>query len=195
MMDKHFPVGNPLRKIFNRNNVKVSYSCMPNMETIIKSHNKQLLKKHQETSETTNPRTCNCRTKTSCPLGGKCLTEALVYKATIVTENEEYSYVGMTGRTFKERWYKHGTSFRLAQYRTETKLSEKVWSLKERGCDYMIRWSVVKRGRPYVNGQRTCDLCTTEKLEILLQSSTDPHLLNSRSEIMNKCRHKNKFSL
>ena len=49
--------------------------------------------------------------------------------------------------------------------------------------------------RPYVNGQRTCDLCTTEKLEILLQSSTDPHLLNSRSEIMNKCRHKNKFSL
>ena len=166
---------------------------MPNVETIIKSHNKQLLQKHQQKEETT-PRMCNCRSKDKCPLDGKCLTDALIYKATLSTSSEEYSYVGMSEGTFKKRFNNHTASFRLERYRTATKLSEKVWSLKDRGLDYNIRWSIVKRGRPYMNGQRSCDLCTTEKLEILLRS-TDPHLLNSRSEILAKCRHKRKFSL
>ena len=42
---------------------------------------------------------------------------------------------------------------------------------------------------PYKNGNKYCDLCTTEKVEIILRSK-DPRLLNSRSEIMAKCRHK-----
>ena len=39
LIDKHFPVGCKLRKVFNRNMVKVSYSCMPSMGSIIKQHN------------------------------------------------------------------------------------------------------------------------------------------------------------
>ena len=31
LLDKHFPKGNPLHKILNRNTVKVSYRCLPNM--------------------------------------------------------------------------------------------------------------------------------------------------------------------
>ena len=31
LMRKHFPNGNPLRKIFNKNMLKFSYSCMGNM--------------------------------------------------------------------------------------------------------------------------------------------------------------------
>ena len=42
LLDKHFPPNNQLHKIFNRNTVKVSYSCTPNMGSIIKSHNKKL---------------------------------------------------------------------------------------------------------------------------------------------------------
>ena len=30
LVDKHFPKENKLRKIFNRNTIKISYSCMNN---------------------------------------------------------------------------------------------------------------------------------------------------------------------
>ena len=33
IIDQCFPPGNPLRKIFNRNTVKVAYSTTPNMNT------------------------------------------------------------------------------------------------------------------------------------------------------------------
>ena len=43
LIDKHFPKTNKFCKIFNRNNVKVSYSCLPNFANIIKSHNNRIL--------------------------------------------------------------------------------------------------------------------------------------------------------
>ena len=39
LLDKHFPPYNKFHEIFNRNTVKISYSCLPDMETIINSHN------------------------------------------------------------------------------------------------------------------------------------------------------------
>ena len=43
------------------------------------------------------------------------------------------------------------------------------------------------------SGSRRCDLCLTEKLKIMRE---DPELLlNKRSELVSKCRHKNKFIL
>ena len=39
LIDKHFPVGSKLQKVFNQNTVKVSYSCMPSMGSITKQHN------------------------------------------------------------------------------------------------------------------------------------------------------------
>ena len=45
LIDKHFPKSNPLHKIFNRNTLKLSYSCMSNVKTIISSHNKAQIKK------------------------------------------------------------------------------------------------------------------------------------------------------
>ena len=40
LIDQHFPKSNPLHKIFNRNNLKLSYSCMTNVKNIISSHSK-----------------------------------------------------------------------------------------------------------------------------------------------------------
>ena len=194
LVEKHFPRTSPLHKILNRNCVKVSYSCMPNMEMIIKSRNKQLLNQQQRTQETTT-RQCNCRSKESCPLHGKCLTSSIVYRATLRSETgKEHQYIGMTEGTFKQRFYGHTSSFRNEERRGDTKLSEKVWSLKNQGLNYTITWDVVRRGHPYRIGQNSCDLCTSEKLEILLRSS-DPRLLNSRTEILAKCPHKRKFTL
>ena len=39
LVDTCFPPTNPLHKIFNRNTLKVSYSCMPNMAQVISKHN------------------------------------------------------------------------------------------------------------------------------------------------------------
>ena len=58
---------NQLHKIFSRNTVKVSYSCTPNVGSIIKSHNKKLTN-----AENKQTKHCNCRRKQECPLEGKC---------------------------------------------------------------------------------------------------------------------------
>ena len=62
LIEKHFLRSSKLHKIFNKNTVKVSYSCTQNMSQIIKGHNKKIVQK--ETQETLE---CNCRVKTDCP--------------------------------------------------------------------------------------------------------------------------------
>ena len=57
LLDKCFPTGNKLRKIFNRNTVKLSYSCTPNMKQVIDGHNKAILKNAQN-PEKINPKRC-----------------------------------------------------------------------------------------------------------------------------------------
>ena len=42
LLHHHFPPFNKLHKIFNNNTVKVSYYCIQNVASIIKSHNKKL---------------------------------------------------------------------------------------------------------------------------------------------------------
>ena len=40
---KHFHKHHRLHEICNKNNIKISFSCMPNMSAVISSHNKTLL--------------------------------------------------------------------------------------------------------------------------------------------------------
>ena len=40
LIERSFPAGQKLRKIFNRNTIKLRYSCMPNVKQIIDGHNK-----------------------------------------------------------------------------------------------------------------------------------------------------------
>ena len=42
LITKHFPKHHRLHKICNKNNTKISYSCMPNMSAVILRHNKKL---------------------------------------------------------------------------------------------------------------------------------------------------------
>ena len=43
LVKRHFPSNHKFHKIFNKNNLKVSYSCMPNMNSIINAHNKTVI--------------------------------------------------------------------------------------------------------------------------------------------------------
>ena len=64
LIDYHFLFHHNFHKIFNRNSVKVSYSCMPNMKDIINSHNHHILQKNANISN----KSCNCIDKANCPL-------------------------------------------------------------------------------------------------------------------------------
>ena len=50
LIEKHFPRSSKLHKIFNKNTVKVSYSCTQNMSQIIKGHNKDCSERNTRNS-------------------------------------------------------------------------------------------------------------------------------------------------
>ena len=104
IVDKCFKENHPLHKIFNRHTLKLSYSCMPNMKSIISSHNKHVLS--NANAPTPQPDTCNCRKKPDCPLEGKCLQTNVIYQATVTTETTTETYVGLA-TSFKERYRNH----------------------------------------------------------------------------------------
>ena len=82
-LDKHFGRNHKYHEIFNRNNVKISYSCMDDMKNIISSHNKKEINSDNEK----NGKTSNCRNKSKCPLDNKCLTNKIIYKAQVKTND------------------------------------------------------------------------------------------------------------
>ena len=150
-------------------------------------------------------KTCNCRQKDSCPLEGKCLSDNLVYQATVTTipppqnptlpdappsQNlpETHTYIGLTSNTFKTRIANHKKSFNHRRYGKETTLSQKIWELKDAGQDYDIKWKMVERSQPFSPITGVCALCTLEKWYILFH----PELasINKRNEINNHCFHK-----
>ena len=44
LIKKHFPKGHKFHKIFNKNTLKLSCSCMPNIKTKINAHDKDILR-------------------------------------------------------------------------------------------------------------------------------------------------------
>ena len=48
----HFPKSKKIHKIFNKNTIKISYSCLPNIRNIINSHNKKILEAENKTNRT-----------------------------------------------------------------------------------------------------------------------------------------------
>ena len=89
LVDKHFPRSTKLHKLFNRNTIKVSYSCTDNMAKIIKNHNKKVTSKDTPMS----PK-CNCREKETCPLNGNCQATSVIYEAKVKTAtNPEKKYI------------------------------------------------------------------------------------------------------
>ena len=193
LIDKHFPKDKKLSKIFNRNTIKVSYSCLPNVKQTISNNNHRLLQLHRMKESTQDSKLCNCRQKSSCPLDGKCLTKCVVYKATVTetTSNNQETYIGLTENEFKTRFNLHKSSFKLEHKRTSTTLSDHVWKLKKNNINFNVTWEVVKRVKPFAPSNKVCGLCLQDKLSILRSAPS----LNKRSEIFGYCIHRKKFLL
>ena len=191
LIAKHFPENSRLHKIFNKNTVKVSYSCMPNLANIIKAHNNEV---SMDTSTSTQ-KPCNCRKKDLCPLNGECQSNNIIYNAEVenMRRNEKKVYIGLTEHAFKQRYSNHMQSIRHEKYGNSTELSKYIRQLKKKGKEFKITWSINRRAQAHSNITKRCDLCLTEKLSIINADKTTT--LNKRSELVSKCQHENKYYL
>ena len=194
IVDTAFPPGNPLHKKLNRHNIKISYSCMPNMKTRISRHNTQLLTRDRVQEEEPP---CNCM-RIPCPMPGqgKCRSKNAVYQAIVTVAprpevqgevEEVHTYVGAT-HDFKERYYGHRSSFNLEASRTSTTLSKFVWKMKDEGRQYSIKWRIIDRGAAYRPAAKRCNLCLKEKYWIIFHPEMAS--LNDHSEIWRPCMHR-----
>ena len=142
LIKKYFPKGNSLNKIFNKNTVKVSYSCMGNVSSIILSHNKNNL-----TPVSNTQYRCSCRSKESCSLQNKYLTPKIVYRAdarnltndkksfTLELQKHPLKNVPVTTRgTSNNPNTKIALSYLALRY---------IWELKDANISPVIEWSIV----------------------------------------------------
>ena len=159
------------------------------MAGILSSHNKKIL---SEKRDKPDPPSCHCR-KTPCLMSGRCREKMIVYKATVNCNNKAKNYFGLCETKFKARHYNHVQSFRHRQKSNATELSKYVWSCRDAGYELTNAWSIVCHAKPYQQGDKQCQLCLAKKYSIL---TADPSTtLNKRTELVNKCRHKNKYKL
>ena len=165
---------------------------MPSIERLISKHNKGVLA-NNNTPRNEMGTKCNCRVPSDCPLSGSCLESAIIYRAEVSSIQGTKTYIGSTETSFKLRYANHKQSLEKRAKSTQTSLSKYVWELKGQHIEHSIKWQIVKRSSPYKCGSRYCDLCISEKLFIL---TADPHVcINKNSDLMQKCRHRNKFKL
>ena len=113
----------------------------------------------------------------------------MLYEAKVWTDNNFKLYYGTCEGEFKSRFYNHTKSFR--DRGNETELSKYIWQLKDESKSYNRRWNMFMYATPYKYGTRRCDLCLTEKY--VIARADQEHLLNKRTEIISKYRHRNKY--
>ena len=189
LLRSHFHRRHKFSKIFNKNTVKISYSCTRNISSIISGHNKGMLRK-----PTPNiVRECNCRNREQCPMDNKCLNQNIVYEAEITSHPDEVekNYRGLCSTTFKDRYGVHKEGFKNRAYSKGCELSKYVWLLKDSGKSFDIKWRTLRK----VNGRMVggeCKLCTTETMLINEHPDKDK-LLNQYS--IQKCLHEYKYLL
>ena len=133
LVKKHFPRGDKLYKIFNRNTLKLSYNYMSRMSSVIKRHNYRVL----STTERVDG-LCNCRNKENCPLDSKYLQSWIVYKADVITNKDSHIYYGATDGELKSRHNNYTSSFRHRHHEQDTELSKRICNLQDKGINFKV---------------------------------------------------------
>ena len=122
LVRKHFSRSQKFHKIFNRNTVKVSYSCINSMSKIIKWHNKKVTSKPRDQ----RPKR-NYRKKAECPMEGSCQVNDVVYKCEVIRPLPKNVYLVLAEGEWKSRFYNlsiiYKLSFKDKRYSNKTTLS------------------------------------------------------------------------
>ena len=164
---------------------------MRNTSSIITGHNRKI--RNEDARE--NERICNCPANAEYPLEGQCLSRNTIYSRKIASNLPNYGtkeYIGHSEPEWKKRLANHKTSFSNKKYESSTPISKEIWRIKDQGGTFAVQWSIIGHAPAYNPASKRCSLCTTEALHI---NSNSTKLLNTRSELVKKCRHQNKFSL
>ena len=145
----------------------------------------------------------NCMVKG--PASGQCLQSSVVYGAAVKSTEttlrslfgeEEVetveTYTGSTEPTLKSRVQGHVTTFRYEKYRTSTRLSRYVHSLKDEGKEYSIDWKILDKQKSYSSISNSCRLCLAECYYILYGDSAS---INKKNEVWGYCRHMKRHML
>ena len=75
LISKRFPPNHKYVKVFNKNPMKLSYCCMPNIRSIVNGHNKKVLQPKPIEPQML----CNYLVKEDCLMNGLCLTSTSSY--------------------------------------------------------------------------------------------------------------------
>ena len=180
-----------MHKLFNRNTLKVSYSCTPNVGSIMKSHKEKLTN-----AENKQNKNCNCRKEEECQLEGNCRSKDIICKCVVTAAGHpRKAYLGTAEGNFQQRYYSDKKTIRNHKYANETSLSKYICKMKDKHnvCPNLF-WCIVKSVPGYSNISKRCMLCLHEKYEILKYPDQDG-VLSKSSELVSECRHVNKFFL
>ena len=175
LVNKHFPPHHMVRKLSNKNTMKVRYSCMPSMKNKINSHNRYTLGNFDENQES-NVSLCNCTGPDNCPVNGNCLEKGILYLGRVSSDLPNYTtkeYKGICSTVFKDRYGNHNKSFNNERYKTDTELSKEVWAVKDKNGTPKISWSIFGRFPPYNPESKQWYLCLNEKVEIAMHKENN----------------------
>ena len=157
------------------------------MGSLVSTHNTKLLMK----DDPKPVQGCNCRGgPTNCPLPTQdCQKDKVIYVASVSTQDSTEHYTGLTGGTFKKRWYKHNNEdFEKRENENNTRLSAYIWKLKDEGKPFDVKWEIMDRATTFNHINRKCRLCLKEIYYIMFKPESAS--LNLRKELFNTCRHR-----
>ena len=138
-------------------------SCMSNIASIIKSHNKNVSSK-KEDQQGKAGKLCNCRKLTPCPYKVSAWLQASSTKQNL-TRTTPKVYIGLTELTFKKRYYiqqsHSGSTCTALNY-------QGMYGNWRRSRTEEIHHRMVyhRKGTRIRQWHQHCDLCLTEKLFI-----------------------------
>ena len=211
LVDKHFKNEDFLRYHFNRQKIKISYSTMPNMKKIITGNNRRLTNPIDEMRLVDCDRKGNCRDKCF-EENEKCQTKNIIYQASLQYEKPHVSipslkitvnktYTGLSSNKLRDRFNHHHWTYTNVKNNPfnrnqdnaknnlqNTSLSTHIWKLKDKGINFDLKWKIIKQAPSYSKEAGICHLCLEEKTSIMYADKTKS--LNKRTEIMQKCRHR-----
>ena len=201
LLDRHLNRDNPLRTSFDRNSVKISYSCANNMHSILSNnnnHNRRLLVELNRNSRRHSKVSCNSRRKQECPRADDEIRRTSHTKRAFppVEHNNdgERVYIGIFAGIWKQGLYNHWKSFSNPRLRNQIALSKYFCNLKDQGLTSEIKWKIVRQSSTANSFNGRCNLCSDKKISII-NFKDCRRLPNECNTLVFKCKHKSKFKL
>ena len=189
LIDKHFPKSNKLHKVFNRNNLEVSYSYTTNTANIVKNHN-QSWRNVAMMLKTNESAIAEIRISALLMVNALQATLSTKLQSGQLQVTRKFTLEWQRTISRQLRYNNHKLSFKDRKHSHDTVLSKHIWDLRDSNTSYEIKRRVIKKANAYKGNPSRGNLCLSEKPCIL--TARDVSLLNKKSELVTKCRHEKK---